>query len=125
MRSEVVHRLHKYFEDYVHVKDGVEFWFARDLQILLNYTQWRNFLNVVEKARESCKNSNHAILDRFAGVSKSIPVPKGGEREIEDIMLTRYACYLIAQNGDPRKEEIAVNFLETGIKIPAPLGGTS
>jgi len=125
MRSEVVHRLHKNFEDYVHVKDGVEFWFARDLQILLNYTQWRNFLNVVEKARESCKNSNHAILDRFAGVSKSIPVPKGGEREIEDIMLTRYACYLIAQNGDPRKEEIAVNFLETGIKIPAPLGGTS
>ena len=107
MRSEIVRRLHKNFEDFVHVKDGVEFWFARDLQNLLGYTQWRNFLNAVEKAQESCKNSNHAISDHFAGVSKSIPVPKGGERAIDDIMLTRYACYLIAQNGDPRKEEIA------------------
>jgi len=107
MKSEIVQRLHKNFEDYVQVKDGVEFWFARDLQILLGYTQWRNFLRVIEKAQEACKNSNHEILDHFAGVSKSIPVPKGGERDIEDIMLTRYACYLVAQNGDPRKEEIA------------------
>lgn len=107
MRSEIVHRLHKDFEDFVHVKEGVEFWYARDLQVLLGYTQWRNFLNVVEKAQESCKNSNNAILDHFADVSKLILLPKGGEREIEDIMLTRYACYLIAQNGDPRKDEIA------------------
>ena len=107
MRSDIVRRLTKNFEDYVHVTDGVEFWFARDLQGLLGYTQWRNFQNVVEKSQESCKNSNHAISDHFVGVSKSIPVPKGGVREIADIMLTRYACYLIAQNGDPKKEEIA------------------
>lgn len=107
MRSEIVQRLHKNFEDYVYEKDGVEFWFARDLQELLGYKEWRNFLKVIEKARESCKNSNHPILDHFVDVNKSIPVPKGGEREIEDIILTRYACYLIAQNGDPRKEEIA------------------
>jgi len=107
MRSEIVRRLHKNFEDYVHVKDGVEFWFARDLQALLGYTEWRNFLKVIEKAQESCKNSNHPILDHFVDVNKSMPVPKGGVREIADIMLTRYACYLIAQNGDPRKEEIA------------------
>lgn len=107
MRSEIVQRLHKNFEDYVHVKDDVEFWFARDLQVLLGYSEWRNFLKVIEKAKESCKNSNHQISDHFVEVNKSIPVPKGGTREIEDIVLTRYACYLIAQNGDPRKEEIA------------------
>jgi len=107
MRSGIVERLHKNFEDYVHVQDNVEFWFARDLQNLLGYSEWRNFLKVIEKARESCKTSNHAILDHFVDVNKSIPVPKGGTREIRDIILTRYACYLIAQNGDPRKEEIA------------------
>jgi DNA-damage-inducible protein D len=107
MRSGIIKRLHKNFEDYVHVQDNVEFWFARDLQNLLGYTEWRNFLKVIEKARESCKTSNHAILDHFVDFNKSIPVPKGGVREIEDIMLTRYACYLIAQNGDPGKEEIA------------------
>ncbi len=107
MRQDLVRRLHRHFEDYVHEQDDVEFWFARDLQALLGYSEWRNFLKVVEKAQESCKNSNHAILDHFVDVNKSIPVPKGGVREIEDIMLTRYACYLIAQNGDSRKEEIA------------------
>jgi DNA-damage-inducible protein D len=107
MKPALIRRLHKNFEDYVHVQEGVEFWFARDLQNLLGYTEWRNFLKVVEKARESCKNANNPILDHFVDANKSIPVPKGGEKVIEDILLTRYACYLIAQNGDPRKEEIA------------------
>lgn len=107
MKQDLVRRLHKNFEEYVHVQDDVEFWFARDLQILLGYTEWRNFLRAIEKGRESCKTSNHTISDHFVDVNKSIPVPKGGERKIEDLLLTRYACYLIAQNGDPRKEEIA------------------
>jgi DNA-damage-inducible protein D len=107
MKHALIRRLHKNFEDYVHLQDGVEFWFARDLQNLLGYTEWRNFLKVIEKARESCKNANNPVLDHFVDANKSIPVPKGGERVIEDILLTRYACYLIAQNGDPHKEEIA------------------
>jgi len=107
MKPALIRRLHKSFEDYVHVQEDVEFWFARDLQNLLGYTEWRNFLKVIEKARESCKNANNPILDHFVDANKSIPVPKGGEKVIEDILLTRYACYLIAQNGDPRKEEIA------------------
>ena len=107
MKPALIRRLHKNFEDYVHVQEGVEFWFARDLKSLLGYSEWRNFLKVIEKARESCKNANNPILDHFVDANKSIPVPKGGERDIEDILLTRYACYLIAQNGDPRKEEIA------------------
>jgi DNA-damage-inducible protein D len=107
MKTEIVRRLHKNFEDYVHVQDGVEFWFARDLQKLLGYDEWRNFLKIIEKARESCRTANNPVLDHFVDANKSIPLPKGGERIIEDILLTRYACYLIAQNGDPRKEEIA------------------
>ena len=107
MRSDIVQRLHKNFEDYIHVKDGTEFWFARELQTLLGYAEWRNFLNVIEKAQESCKNSNHVILDHFVDVNKMVSLGSGSEREIEDIILTRYACYLVAQNGDPRKEEIA------------------
>jgi DNA-damage-inducible protein D len=107
MKPALIRRLHKNFEDSVHVQESVEFWFARDLQNLLGYSEWRNFLKVIEKARESCKKANNTILDHFVDANKSIPVPKGGERDIEDILLTRYACYLIAQNGDPRKEEIA------------------
>jgi len=107
MKSDLVGRLHKQFDDFVHVQDGLEFWFARDLQDLLGYSEWRNFLNVVEKAQNSCKNSNHAISDHFVGVNKMVALGSGSRREIDDIILTRYACYLIAQNGDPRKEEIA------------------
>ncbi len=112
MKSDLVKRLHKNFEDYVHKQDHVEFWFARDLQVLLGYAECRNFLKVIENAKESCKISNHAISDHFVDADKMVSLGSGSEREIEDILLTRYACYLIAQNGDPRKEEIA--FVESG-----------
>ena len=107
MKSDLVGRLHKQFEDFVHIQDGLEFWLARDLQDLLGYSEWRNFLKVVEKAQNSCKNSNHAISDHFVSVNKMVPLGSGSRRGIDDLILTRYACYLIAQNGDPRKEEIA------------------
>ncbi len=107
MKPSIIQRLHKNFEDFVHVKDGVEFWFARDLQELLGYTEWRNFLKVIEKAREACRNSDHPASDHFVDVNKKVSLGSGSEREIDDVMLTRYACYLIAQNGDPRKDEIA------------------
>ncbi len=87
--------------------DGEEYWFARELQGLLGYTQWRNFEQVIDKAKIACQTAGHSINDHFADVSKTIPMPKGAEKEIDDIMLTRYACYLIAQHGDPRKVEIA------------------
>ncbi len=107
MEKQIITRLTKNFEDYAHVKDGIEFWYARDLQNLLGYEQWRNFQNIIEKSKESCKNVGNAITDHFVDVSKTIDMPKGATKDIEDIMLTRYACYLIAQNGDPRKNEIA------------------
>jgi DNA-damage-inducible protein D len=107
MESGVIQRLHKNFEDYVNYLDEVEFWFARDLQNLLGYSEWRNFQKVVDKAKESCNTSKHTIDDDFRVVKKTVQLGKGNSREIEDIILTRYACYLVAQNGDPRKEEIA------------------
>lgn len=107
MQKNIIQKLHKSFEDYRHEKDGVEYWLARELQNLLEYTEWRNFEKVVEKAKESCENAKQSPSDHFVDVNKTIQMPKEAEKQVSDIMLTRYACYLVAQNGDPRKEVIA------------------
>lgn len=107
MEKELVVKLHKNFEDCAHEKDGVEFWYARELQKLLGYDEWRNFEKTVNKAKIACETAKQLASDHFVDANKTIPMPKGASKEVEDIMLTRYACYLIAQNGDPRKPEIA------------------
>jgi DNA-damage-inducible protein D len=88
-------------------ENEVEYWLARDLQVLLGYTEWRNFLKIIEKAETACEGSGHRVADHFVDVNKMVDLGSGSQRQIEDVMLTRYACYLIAQNGDPRKQEIA------------------
>ena len=99
----------KSFEDIKHIDEsGVEFWYARELQIVLNYKEWRKFENVINKAKESCKNSDINVFDCFVDVDKSIISGKGRKSIIKDYKLNRYACYLIAQNGDPRKKVIAL-----------------
>ena len=97
------------FESIKHInEDGQEYWLARELQPVLEYAQWRRFSDAIERAKLACKNSGYEIDDHFADVGKMIDMPKGAHREIDDVMLSRYACYLIVMNGDPRKEIIAV-----------------
>ena len=99
----------KVFEDIKHVdENGYEYWYARELMSILNYKRWDKFMNVIVKAQESCKNSNIKIDEHFSHVGKMISLPKGARRNVEDYKLSRYACYLIAQNGDSRKEVIAL-----------------
>lgn len=107
MKKEEVYSLFKQFEEIVSEVDGVECWSARDLYPLLGYSQWRNFQNVIEKAKEACSKAGQKITDHFADVSKMVDIGSSAEKEIVNTLLTRYACYLIAQNGDPKKEPIA------------------
>jgi len=108
LEIQVIHTLTNNFETFSHrTEEGIEFWLARDLQQLLGYTKWDNFKNVILKARTACELSGQDIEDHFADIGKTIQMPKGATKEIDDIMLTRYACYIIAQNGDSAKKEIA------------------
>ncbi len=108
MKTQQIESLTENFEDFSHkTEENIEFWFARDLQKLLNYTEWRNFILVIQKAKIACQNSNEKNRDHFVDVNKTIEMPNNAQKEIKDIILTRYACYLVAQNGDSNKQEIA------------------
>lgn len=101
--SEIVFEKIKHLDE-----NGIEFWYARDLQVVLEYKEWRNFTKVIDKAKDACINSNFSISDHFERIDKTIELGSTTTRKIEDIKLTRYACYLIVQNSDPRKSIVAL-----------------
>ena len=109
MTFKELEKNNKSFEKIKHIdENGMEFWYARELMIILEYEQWRRFESVIHKAQESCKNSGVTVIEHFANVGKTIKMPKGATKTISDYKLSRYACYLIAQNGDSRKKVIAL-----------------
>ncbi len=107
MNKEQITGLFRRFEEACYLHEGVECWSARELQVILGYARWENFRVAVERARKSCDASGYRIPDHFREVTKMVALGSGSERAVEDVALTRYACYLIAQNGDPTKPEIA------------------
>ena len=109
MSKKMEKAYHKRFEEIKHTDEtGIEFWYARELQHVLDYKEWRKFENVINKAKQSCNNSGISAFEHFVEADKTIKMPKGAQKKISDYKLTRYACYLIAQNGDSRKEVIAL-----------------
>ncbi|MBK8088554.1 MAG: DNA damage-inducible protein D [Chitinophagaceae bacterium] len=107
MKKELIEGLFLQFEQAAYAYKGIECWSARELQLLFGYTKWDNFYKVIDKAKTTCESSGAAVADHFAGVGKMVSLGSGAERQLDDIALTRYACYLVAQNGDPAKPSIA------------------
>ena len=107
MKSEIIKIYFESFNKYIYEADGMEFWFARDIQQLLGYAKWENFLKVIDKAKIACEKAGVSVKDNFANTVRAVNMPNGGIKEVDDIFLTRYASYLIAQNGDPAKDQIA------------------
>ncbi|HLG33283.1 MAG TPA: DNA damage-inducible protein D [Bacteroidia bacterium] len=107
MKKALIQELFEKFEQACYIFNDVECWSARELQSIFNYTDWRNFLKVIDKAKIACETSGAEVSYHFVDINKMIDLAKGAQREIEDVALTRYACYLVAQNGDPGKSEVA------------------
>lgn len=107
MKRELIQELFEKFENACHLYAGIECWSARDIQQIMGYTKWDNLVNVIEKAKKACEQAGEKLSDHFADVGKMVGIGSGAGRIVADNVLTRYACYLIAQNGDPAKPEIA------------------
>ena len=107
MKKNTITKLNKRFEESAYKQEGIEYWLARELQELLGYADWRNFLNAINKAKESCKTTGESVSDHFVDITEIAKIDSNAEHKQDNMMLTRYACYLITQNGDPKKEQIA------------------